>query len=208
MEIRSSVEVRWFLEDTKSTEATAARAWFADVKAQKPREDRYLITGRDDLGFKARVDEGGSLKLETKYLLGSLGPALLHERIVGNVERWRKLSLAATDPTLEKDGEWFRVSKTRRMRKYACEGRGVQTVDASANPAAGALVELTELGYDGREALTIAVDAFGSDEQVLDVLLRVCAVAFESADGLRLGFDRSASYPRWLARGSTLPLAR
>jgi len=96
MEIRSSIEVRWFVDDA-SAEAKAARAWFRDVAPQSKREDHYLLTGRNDVGFKARVEEGLPAKLETKFLLGSLGPALLHERFVGHIERWRKLASPRRD---------------------------------------------------------------------------------------------------------------
>lgn len=203
MEIRSSIEVRWFLDDVDGPEAKAARAWFADVAPQPRREDRYLLTGREDIGFKARAEGGAAAKLETKYLVGGLGPALLHDHIVGNVERWKKLSLAANDSALERDGEWIRIAKTRRMRKFACEGRVVEPINASVDSPAGALVELTELELPTRgrrTALTIAIDVFGPDERLLDILLRTCEVALEPAKGLTLGCERSVSYPRWLAR--------
>jgi hypothetical protein len=204
LDISSSIEVRWFLDDASGTEATAAKAWFAGVSPQRTREDRYLLTGRDDIGFKARVEGDNPAKLETKYLLGSLGPAMLHERIVGNVERWRKLSLEAHDPALEKSGEWIRVAKTRRLRKFACEGRVVRQVDAMSRLDVGCAVEVTELEYDAAagpgQAMTIGLDAFGPTESLLDVLLRVCETALASVADLRLGFDRSESYPRWLAR--------
>ncbi len=202
VDILSSMEVRWFVDDA-SSEATAARAWFDGVKAEGKREDHYLLTGRDDFAFKARVQEGVPSKLETKYLLGSLGPALLHERFVGNVESWRKLSVEASDPALEQRGEWARVTKQRRMRRFGCEGKTVHALDGASRPSAGCNVELTELELElagaRRKALTIGFEAFGPTERLLDVLLRVSEAALESARGLRLGFERSESYPRWLA---------
>ena len=203
MDILSSIEVRWFIDDA-SAEAKAARAWFQDVTPESKREDRYLLTGRNDVGFKARVEEGRPAKLETKFLLGSLGPALLHERFVGHIERWRKLSLTATDPDLEAKGEWLRLTKTRRLRKLAYEDGVVRRVDVTDNPAAGCGVEMTELVFDlrgaARRAVTVGLEAFGPEPMLLDVLLRVCPIAFESSTGLKLGFAQSESYPAWLPR--------
>lgn len=206
MDILNNIEVRWFIDDAVGVEATAAKAWFADVTAEAKREDHYLLTGRDDIGFKARIQSGKPAKLETKYLLGSLGPALLHDAFVGNVERWRKLSIEATDAALEKRGEWMKITKSRRARKFSCEGEGriVKPIDLASRADAGCLVECTELEYElsgeRRRAVTIGVDAFGPTERLLDVLLRVCETALLPAKDLHLGFDCSDSYPRWLAR--------
>ena len=203
MDILNSIEVRWFLDDA-SAEARSARAWFRDVAPQGKREDHYLLTGRNDVGFKARIEEGRPAKLETKFLLGSLGPALLHERFVGRIERWRKLSLSAIDPELEANGEWIRLTKTRRLRKLAFEDGIVRPVDVTENPAAGCGVEMTELAFEidgaSRRAVTVGLDAFGPESMLLEVLLRTCTVAFESSTGLQLGFAQSESYPTWLAR--------
>jgi hypothetical protein len=203
MDILSSIEVRWFVDDA-SAEAKAAKAWFHDVAPQKKREDRYLLTGRSDISFKARVEEGSQAKLETKFLLGSLGPALLHERFVGHIERWRKLSLTATDPELQAKGEWIRLAKVRRLRKLAYEEGVVRRVEVADNPVAGCGVEMTELAFElrgeTRRTVTVGLQAFGPEPMLLDVLLRVCPIAFESAAGLQLGFAQSESYPAWLAR--------
>jgi hypothetical protein len=204
VEILSNIEVRWFIDDVVSIEATAAKAWFAGVPAAARREDRYLLTGRDDIGFKARIQSGTAAKLETKYLLGSLGPALLHDGFVGNVERWRKLSVDASDPALEKGGEWLKLMKARRARKFSCEGRLVKPIDAKARADAGCLIECTDLEYEvsghKRRALTVGIDAFGPAEMLLEILLRVCETALVPAKDLHLGFECSESYPRWLAR--------
>ena len=105
MEVLDSIEVRWVIDDVDGQRARLVKAWCAGVPAEGVREDRYLMTGRDDLGFKARVESGKPAKVETKYLIGSLGATRLHERVVGVVERWRKLSLELDDPTLEQHGK-------------------------------------------------------------------------------------------------------
>lgn len=210
MDILSTVEARWFIEDISGRNAAAARSWFAGVSPEGAREDRYLVTGREDIGFKARVQEGRPAKIETKYLLGSLGPAMLHERFVGNVERWCKLSLDASDPALEQRGEWMNVTKVRRTRHFAYEGGVVKSVTNGAPVDAGCLVELTELDVrassGSRRALTVGLEAFGPTERLLDVLLRVCEHALEAAKDLRLGFEHTSNYPGWLARLATGPV--
>jgi hypothetical protein len=205
MEILDTIEVRWFIEDLSSPEASAGRAWFEGVQPEGDRTDRYLVTDRCDVGFKARREQGKHEKVETKYLVDSLGPMQLHDRFTGNVERWRKLSLDLVDTALEKTGTWVRVEKRRRLRRYRYENGAVSLIDDPTEcPDAGCGLELTELEYhvasENGRALTIGVEAFGPRPILLDVFLRASKRAFESASGLRLTADRSESYPRWLRR--------
>jgi len=212
MEILSSLEARWFIDDLEGASAKAAREWFERVEVQGKRADRYLLTGRDDIGFKARVEEGRPAKIEIKYLLDSLGATPVHDGFVGTLERWQKLSLTVTDDALEKQGEWVRIAKARRLRKFAYDHGVVRPAAADALPEAGCGVELTELDYEvfgtKKRALTLGVEAFGPKHLLLEVFQRVGEVAFEDARGLRLGEDRSESYPAWLTRvGSTRTLS-
>jgi hypothetical protein len=190
VDILETVEARWFIDDVGSDVARIAKAWFAGVAPQAPREDRYLITGRDDLGFKARIERGRPSRVEAKYLLESLGPRQLHARASGVVERWRKLSLELADPALEKDGVWMGVVKRRRLRVLR-DGDG------------GCGVELTEIECEHAgarsQALTIGLEAFGPSSALLGVLVRAGQTAFAASD-LRLEVERSESYPRWLTR--------
>jgi hypothetical protein len=207
MDVLSSIEVRWFLDVTGPT-AAAARAVFADVPAGGKREDRYLLTCRDDISVKARIEEGAPAKVETKYLLGSLGPMRLHENLVGNVERWRKLSLTLHDNAVANDGSWVTIAKNRRLRKLAYDGTTLVPVDAKSSPPAGCAIELTELEYElrgkTRQALTVGLDVFSPNlddaRVVLDILTRACACAFDSRAALCLDAGSSESYPHWLAR--------
>lgn len=203
MDILDTIEARWFLDDAGGAAATAARACFAKVAVEGPREDRYLLTGRDDIGLKARVALGKPATVEAKYLLGSLGPTRLHARITGVIERWRKLSLELADPALQKDGAWIRVVKSRRLRKLGYEEGVLKEIALEARASAGCGVELTELEYDdgvGRgHSLTVALEAFGPEALLLDVLLGACREVFDSASALELEAGASKGYPRWLA---------
>jgi hypothetical protein len=204
LDIFDTIEVRWFLDDARA--AAAARASFGSLPPEPPREDRYLVTGRDDLGFKARLVAGKPTLVETKYLLESLGPTELRAGVAGVVERWRKLSIELADPELERDGAWVRVVKSRRQRKLAYEDGVVRPIAADARCSVGCSVELTELEWDRRGArgsgLTLALEAFGPEAAARDALLAAAREAFAAAPDVALGTSASKSYPQWLA---TLP---
>jgi hypothetical protein len=199
MDIFDSVEVRWFIDDDDL--ARAATAIFAGAPPEGRREDRYLVTGRNDIGVKARVEVGKPAKLETKYLLESLGATRLHDRFTGVVERWRKLSLEMADPTLEKNGMWVRVKKSRQLRRFEWTGDGVRPALAGRF-AAGCLVELTALEVDiekrHERSLTLGFEAFGPENLLVEILSRTATAALDTAP-FALDAKSSASYPSWLA---------
>ena len=72
MEILESLEVRWFLPPGASV-GPVLESWFGPTQDEGKRIDHYLRTGRSDLNLKARLEEGKPAKVETKYLVGSLG---------------------------------------------------------------------------------------------------------------------------------------
>ena len=172
MEIFDTLELRWFIDDVDGAQANAARAWFSDVAPEGAREDRYLLTEREDLGIKLRE----SKKLETKYSLATL---------TDGVERWRKLSLPVDDPDLEKQGTWVRLAKERRLRRVHGFNVEVTTIVAHARDVT-------------RRAVTIGFEGSGEER----TLLRVASETLASANGLHLATREAAGYPRWLARGT------
>src|SRR5262245_42172451 len=105
LDILESLEVRWFLP--ASTPALAALdKWFASTPDQGERVDHYLATGRRDLNFKARIAKAQPAKVETKFLVGSLGVIELAPNVSGELQRWTKLSLSLNDPDLRRKGTW------------------------------------------------------------------------------------------------------
>jgi hypothetical protein len=172
MEIFDTLELRWFIDDVDGAQARAAREWFSDVTPDGLREDRYLLTEREDLGIKLREGK----RLETKYRLAEL---------TGGIERWRKLSLSVDDPDLEKHGTWVRLEKERRSRRH-----GGFNVEVTALVAHG--------GNKTRRAVTIGFEGSGDEA----TLLRVASETLASAKGLHLGTHETSGYPRWLARGT------
>jgi hypothetical protein len=201
MEIVDSLEVRWFLANDHPARQ-AASSWFDAIASEGARTDHYLLTGRDDLGFKARLVEKQPAKVETKYLLGSLGAVQLATSVVGKLERWRKLSLALDDPKLDSQGTWLALNKDRQLRKFAFDdGRGTE-VPVSSRPDAGCGVELTRLlwkrgDFDTTE-WSLGLEAFGPPDRLLEVMLATCRVAFAQLPTLALAAAHSDSYPGWL----------
>jgi hypothetical protein len=204
LEILDSLEVRWFLSDADSALA-AARAWFASTSPEGRRVDAYLRTGRDDLGFKARQVEDQPTKVETKYLLGELGPVPIGLGAIGKLERWRKISLMLDDSMLKKDGSWRTVEKERRLRKFAFQGGIASEVTTAARPDAGCGIELTQLRWQDESravapaiAWTLGLEAFGPELMLLEIFQTTCRAALEAGLKLELGSELSMSYPQWL----------
>jgi len=203
LDILDSLEVRWFLAEDHPT-AVAARDWFASIASEGRRVDHYLLTERDDLGFKARVVENQPAKVETKYLLGSLGGVHLARGVVGDLERWRKLSLALEDAGLQRHGSWLAIEKDRRLRKFAFDNGSVSEVPVSSRPDAGCGIELTQLRFrpgDGAAAAvacTLGLEAFGPEATLLDGLQATCRIVFGAGSKLVLDGECSMSYPQWL----------
>jgi hypothetical protein len=203
MDVLESLEVRWFMSDFDPVVAVAV-SWFGPASREGSRVDDYLLTGRTDLGFKARAVENQPTKIETKYLIGSLGAVTIAPGVTGKLERWRKLSLALEDPKLKKDGAWLTVEKDRQLRKFAFQSGAASEVPVGARPDAGCGVELTRLRYwsvgepNVRTAWTLGLEAFGPEDGLLQVLQTTCGAAFSG--GLQLSVDSacSMSYPEWL----------
>lgn len=202
MDILESLEVRWFLKPDASVRA-ALESWFGSTEAEGQRIDHYLATGRRDLNFKARSEEGKPTKVETKYLVGSLGVVDLAPNISGELQRWTKLSLALNDPKLEQHGAWLEVTKRRQLRKYAIAivpAPGVKEVSASDYPPIGCGVELTRLDYtiDGATHVewTFGLEAFGPKSQLLDVMQATIREISPGLPDLSAGW--TASYATWV----------
>jgi hypothetical protein len=205
VEILNSLEARWFLRE--STPALKlARPWFEAVSPEPRRRDEYLLTGRDDIGFKARVVEGQPIKVETKYRLQTLGDVELAPSVVGRVEGWRKLSLSLDDPELRKQGAWRGLSKARWLRRFEYRGGEAREVSGQVRLEVGCGVELTELRWQSGAGAaehvewTLALEAFGAEAALLDVLKATCRAAQGSGLSLELGCEGSMSYPAWLGR--------
>ncbi len=79
MAVLESLEVRWFLSD-KHPALADAKKWFGTTRAEGQRVDYYLLTGRDDLGFKVRAVENVPTKFEAKQGTSADGRAAQPQR--------------------------------------------------------------------------------------------------------------------------------
>ena len=207
MDILESLEVRWFLPSESPT-IPELRAWFGSTRAENARIDYYLATGRHDLGFKARIVENNPAKVETKYLVGSLGVVDLAPGMRGDLQRWTKLSLELDDPELRSGGAWLAVTKTRQLRKFSVDlnSSGTATeVPVTDRPDAGCGVELTQLTYTSNATSfvdwTFGLEAFGPSTQLpqlLNILQAVCRAITSPSRMPELCASWTASYPTWL----------
>jgi hypothetical protein len=204
MEILESLEVRWFMTWEQSA-AAALQKWFASTPDEGERADHYLTTDRNDLSFKARLAAGKPTKVETKYLVGSLGVIDLVPHMTGELQRWTKLSLALNDPELKQHGAWLEVKKTRQLRKFAVSMAPVlvaKEVAADAFVPIGCGVELTRLEYQiadtTRAEWTFGLEAFGPKTQLLDVLRATVGSITAQAGLPALRAAWTLSYASWL----------
>ena len=96
------------------------------------------------------------------------------------------------------------MAKSRQLRKFEWVAGAPRAVDVNTRPAAGCGLELTSLDYevnkDRARSLTIGLEAFGPETELLRILLAVSEETFASAPELELAAEHSESYPRWLAR--------
>lgn len=200
MDIVESAEVRWFLEG--QPDAGRVRRWFGEGSSEGERVDWYLSSGRSDLGFKARLVKGAPAKVETKYLLGSIGAVELAPGVVGNVERWQKLSLELDDPELRRRGRWIEVRKDRIVLKFAWESGTLTPIPGHEKRVpAGSGFELTTVWGDPKvSGYSIGVEAFGPSNQLLRIVQETCTAVFADARDINLPEALSMSYPAWLAK--------
>jgi hypothetical protein len=212
MEILESLEARWFMRPEESA-AAALQKWFASTPDEGERADHYLTTDRNDLSFKARLAAGKPTKVETKYLIGSLGVVDLAPQMTGELQRWTKLSLALSDPELQQHGAWLEVKKTRQLRKFAVSMTPVlvaKEVAADAFVPIGCGVELTRLEYQiadtPRTEWTFGLEAFGTKARLVEVLWATVESVTAQAGLPALRAAWTSSYASWLLalRGAAL----
>ncbi|HEY8200748.1 MAG TPA: hypothetical protein VII47_05305 [Actinomycetota bacterium] len=200
----ATAEVRWFFRG----QAPARLAgWFEKVGAEpRQRADVYLrLPETDALGVKVRGGEGW---LELKVREHAHGEQELSGGVAGAVEQWRKWSFQRT--AAEPPGHglglppncWVTVHKLRRLATYRPPDWSPSLEPAQGD---GCNVELTDLragepkGVGDEEWSTLGLEAFGSEETVLESLSNAARALFKDLDlpqGLHA--DLSCGYPGWL----------
>jgi hypothetical protein len=198
MFLLESMEVRWFFAPDHAV-VGAVGALFSGAKHEGPRLDRYVVTGRDDLGIKVRAEKGEPVKLETKYRIGSLGAVALAPKVTGVIDRWKKLSAELGEAGPGSSVATVDLEKERRLRRYASDASGVREVGPKDKPAAGCNVEWTELRVGGAQAAwTLAFESFGPGPGLLRTLQRVVTSVLVDAPELAVAEANARSYPAFV----------
>lgn len=198
-----TAELRWFYRGTLPEEISH---WFQQdclgeqLEPPEEREDLYLYSpGCDYLGIKLRQG-----RLELKWRKAELGVVRFRDRVEGKAEKWGKW--LCEDPTGESFqpttvvGTWVGVKKVRLQRQFqVLAGKSIKPVPVNESIDQGCTVELTHLGINGNSWWSLAFEAEGEDDCLIDNLQAVGSWVFESYRGPKLQGEDSYAYPRWLS---------
>lgn len=182
-----TIELRWFYPGTIPTQI---EHWFnqeslgGQIESPETREDWYLyLPTCDYLGIKLRQG-----KLEIKWRQAEFKVLRFGDFVEGKAEKWAKWT--CEDPTskcfipAEVAGKesWLSVKKKRSQRVYA-----------------DCAVELTQLDINGKDWWSLAFEATGEDDKLMDNLQTVASQVFQSYPGSKLQGKDSFAYPSWLS---------
>lgn len=198
-----TAELRWFYRGTLPEEVVQ---WFQQGQLGKhlappeEREDLYLYSpGCEYLGIKLRQG-----RLEIKWRKVELGVVHFGDRVEGKAEKWGKW--LCEDPTAESfqtadvvGKSWVSVKKVRTQRQYQIfPGESITAVPVTESIGQGCNVELTQLESNGNAWWSLAFEAFGEDDCLMEHLQAVASCVFKSYRGSNLQAKDSYAYPSWL----------
>lgn len=200
-----TAELRWFYRGTLPEEVLQ---WFQQdqlgdhLAPSEEREDLYLYSpGCDYLGIKLRQG-----RLEIKWRKAELGVLYFGDRVEGKAEKWGKW--LCEDPTTESfqptavvgQKAWVGVKKVRSQRQYqVLPVESLTAVPVNESIEQGCSVELTQLDINGNTWWSLAFEAFGEDDCLMDNLQAVASRVFKSDRGPKLQAEDSYAYPNWLS---------
>ena len=198
-----TAELRWFYRGTLPSEIFQ---WFQQdqlgghLAPPEEREDLYLYSpGCEYLGIKLRQG-----RLEIKWRKAELGVVHFGDRVEGKAEKWGKW--LCEDPTAESfqpadvvGKSWVSVKKVRSQRQYQVfPGESITAVPVTESIAQGCNVELTQLSINGNAWWSLAFEAEGEDDCLMEHLQAVATWVFKSYRGSNLQAEDSYAYPSWL----------
>ena len=199
--VLTTAELRWFNHGILPKEISD---WFNclgdDLAPPEEREDLYLsYIGCDYLGIKLRQG-----RLEVKWRQAELGRVRFGQ-LEGKAEKWGKW--LCEDPTAESfqltsvvGKTWMSVKKVRAQRQYqVVPGKSIIAVPVTKSIDQGCNVELTHLGINGNAWWSLAFEAFGEDDCLINTLQAVANWVFKNYRGPELQVEDSYAYPKWLS---------
>ena len=200
-----TAEVRWFYRGTLPEEILQ---WFEQdqlgdhLAPPEEREDLYLYSPENDyMGIKLRQG-----RLEIKWRKSELGVLRFGDTVEGKAEKWGKW--LCEDPTAESfqptdvvgKKSWVSVKKVRSQRQYqVLPDESIAAVPANESIDQGCTVELTQLGINGKTWWSLAFEAVGEDDKLMDTLQAVASSVFKTYRGPELQAEASFAYPNWLS---------
>jgi Domain of unknown function (DUF4440) len=198
MKTNKSLEVRWF---TESSLENIVKHWQTKENIEKPkvRTDYYLsqkVLPETTLGIKLREGD-----FEVKSLLKIIGEKDFGNGIVGIVQEWQKGIKIEIDETFEKDlckCIWIAVKKERYLFKFDCTGEKAILVKSTEIVDEGCNGEITKIEVLGKTYWSIALEAFGSDDKLLENFDKTVKI-FLNVKVSGLDLSNSKSYPAFLS---------
>ena len=212
-----TAELRWFNRGTLPEEISH---WFQQdclgdhLAPPEEREDLYLyIPGCDYMNVKLRQG-----RLEIKWRKAELGVVRFEDRVEGKAETWGKW--LCEDPTsdfqlaaVRGKESWVSVQKVRFLRKASLTQRQYQvfpdksiTLPVTESIDQGCNVELTTLTINNNAWWSLAFEAFGEHERLMDHLQTLANQVFKTYHGPKLLVEDSFAYPSWLS--VVMPVSR
>lgn len=195
-----TAEVRWFYQGSLPDEVDA---WFeavAGAATWEARTDHYVRPASPDgLGVKARTGN-----MEVKRLAEVIREEVLHGRVTGCIERWRKWSfpLDASARLHNGAGDWVAVAKRRKKGTFAVHDGTVKRVPRETQPGQGCSLEVAEVHAESETWWSVSFEAFGPEAEAVGLLRRVAAHVFAEAQPPELSGAHAMSYPRWLCEAA------
>ncbi len=202
--MQNSAEIRWF-HDGPLGEKTLD--WFKGAKnlVAETRTDRYFaFPGCESGGVKLRT-YNDKRNFEIKLQRGGPEPLKLPAGLSGRADCWVKWSCgedsvhALVGELMAANKGFIDVEKTRYLRKFSADAGQRIEVDGNARPAAGCGVELTALSVHGKPWWSFALEAFGPDEHIRQILLETARDFIAQNPPIdTFTVANSCSYPVWL----------
>ncbi|MBW4559898.1 MAG: hypothetical protein KME32_01875 [Mojavia pulchra JT2-VF2] len=199
-----SNELRWFYPGKLPEDI---KLWFQQnclidpLQSPEAREDIYLYSpGCDYLGIKLRQG-----RLEVKWRQAEFSVVRFGESVAGQPEKWGKwLCEDSTQESFQPamvlgNPLWVSVQKVRYSQLFqVLADLTAQPVSDQERIANGCRVEITNLVIQENAWWSLAFEAFGENNYLMENLQATASWVFNTYQGTRLLIIDSYAYPHWL----------
>lgn len=200
----TSHELRWFYPDTIPQDVVV---WFQQnclinpMEPPEKREDVYLcVPDSDYMGIKLRQG-----RLEIKWRQAEFGVVCFGESVEGKAEKWGKWSCSDRTgesfqvATVANHAYWVNIQKVRYLRQYQfLQNNSVKPIINDASIDNVCSVEITQLVIQNQPWWSLAFEALGTDDCLMDNLQVTADCVLSTYQGPKLIAANSYAYPHWL----------